>query len=86
MEKDTEDYIQQLEKRIVLLEGRVAILEARVAGLPTPSYPNRWHEPPSMPSIPIDTFRCPVCQIEMKGAWGYVCNHPKCPTIPRATM
>lgn len=28
MDKETEDYMHQLEKRLVLLEGRVAMLEA----------------------------------------------------------
>lgn len=78
MERDIEDYIRQLEKRLVLLEGRVAMLEAEryrpVTPIPTP-----WHEPPNMPTFP--SSKCNVCGIDFGNkAWGYVCNHPKCPS------
>ena len=36
---------------------------------------NPWAEPPKW-----DPYRCPTCGIEFKGAWGWVCSHPKCPT------
>jgi len=39
--------------------------------IPMPSFP--------MPSY-IPTNRCNTCGIEFKGAMGYVCNHPNCPT------
>jgi hypothetical protein len=38
------------------------------------------------PNVPNDGFtedmtKCRVCSIDFsKGVWGYVCNHPKCPT------
>ena len=38
-------------------------------------YPTTSPFPPTM-----TTNRCNTCGIEMKGAWGYVCHHPKCPT------
>lgn len=43
MEKDTEDYVMQLEKRIVFLEGRVALLEAQLnASKPVPTQSPSW--------------------------------------------
>jgi hypothetical protein len=37
--------------------------------------------PTTQPFPPtMTTNRCDTCFIEMKGAWGYVCHHPKCPT------
>lgn len=52
MEKDTEDYVMQLEKRIVYLEGRVSLLEAQLAtSKPMPTYPSHPHNP-QMPYIP----------------------------------
>jgi hypothetical protein len=38
------------------------------------------------PHVPNDGFtedmtKCKVCSIDFsRGVWGYVCNHPKCPT------
>ena len=47
MEKDTEDYIRQLEKRLVMLEGRVAMLEAQIISMkPVPTYPFPYPSPP----------------------------------------
>lgn len=78
MEKDIEDYIRQLEKRLVLLEGRVAMLEAdRYRPVISTPY---WNEPPNMPTFE-STNKCSVCGIDFGNkAWGYVCNNPKCPT------
>jgi hypothetical protein len=36
--------------------------------------------PTTSPFPPSMITTCDTCGIEMKGAWGYVCNHPKCPT------
>lgn len=85
MDKDIEDYIRQLEKRIVFLEGRVAMLEAE-RYKPVPSYPSPWKEPPNMPTF--DSMnKCGICGIDFGNkVWGYVCQHPKCPSIARSTM
>jgi hypothetical protein len=75
MDKEVEDYLQQLEKRIIYLEGRVAILEAK-----------KYTTWPIGTKYPVDWTKlnkCNVCGITFNGAWGYVCNHPKCPTIAR---
>lgn len=86
MERDIEDYIRQLEKRLVLLEGRVAMLEAeRYKPVPT-TVPNTnpWNEPPNMPTFET-TNKCSVCGLDFGyKAWGYVCMHPKCPSIARS--
>jgi hypothetical protein len=80
MDKDIEDYVMQLEKRMVYLEGRVAILEA--------AKHTTWPIDKTYPPIPDvlrfnDLSKCNTCGITFTGAWGYVCNHPKCPTIAR---
>ena len=70
MEKETEDYIMQLEKRLVLLEGRVAMLEVNQA----------YKHVPSMPKY-AKHIGCPVCGIGGDGkVMGYVCNRSDCPT------
>ena len=82
MERDTEDYIMQLEKRLVLLEGRVAMLEARLAGV-TPV--------PTKPITPTLQQNCPVCGITFIDslgrpiALGYACGHANCPTTAKVT-
>lgn len=69
MDRDTEDYIRQLEKRLVLLEGRVAMLEARQMYPTTPLYRTTTHT------------GCGVCGIGSDGrVMGYVCNRNDCPT------
>ena len=42
-------------------------------------WPDRLPTTSPFPST-MTTNRCNTCGIEMKGAWGYVCHHPKCPT------
>lgn len=36
--------------------------------------------PSTSPFPPTMTTSCNTCGIKMNGAWGYVCNHPNCPT------
>lgn len=77
MERDTEDYIMQLEKRLVLLEGRVAMLEARLAGM-TP-VPTRTVSPTLQQNCPV----CGITFIDSLGrpiALGYACNRNGCPS------
>jgi hypothetical protein len=77
MERDTEDYIMQLEKRLVLLEGRVAMLEARLAGV-TP-VPTR----PVTPSLQQNCSVCGITFIDSLGrpiTLGYACNRVNCPS------
>ena len=87
MEKETEDYIMQLEKRLVLLEGRVAMLEARLAGMtPVPSVPAAPWPQPYKPVSPTLQQNCPVCGITFIDslgrpiALGYACNRNNCPS------
>lgn len=84
MDKETEDYIHQLEKRIVLLEGRVAMLESSIQ-YGNPSI--RYYYPRTYP--PIDSNLgavgagpgCSICGIGGDGkAMGFVCSRPNCPT------
>lgn len=80
MKKDTEDYVMQLEKRIVLLEGRVALLEAQLAAMrPIPTYPS-YLQPNLAPPR-----RCAKCGMSVEGVMGYVCNDSYCPTFPKVT-
>lgn len=88
MERDTEDYIMQLEKRLVLLEGRVAMLEARLASMtPVPSV--TW--PPVKPVAPTLQQNCPLCGITFIDSLGrpiplgYACGHANCPTTAKVT-
>jgi hypothetical protein len=77
MERDTEDYIMQLEKRLVLLEGRVAMLEARLAGV-TP-VPTRHVSPTLQQNCPV----CGITFIDSLGrpiTLGYACNRNGCPS------
>ena len=42
----------------------------------TKIYPSPYEYIPA-----IKSSGCPVCRIDFsKGAWGYVCHHPNCPT------
>lgn len=80
MQKDTEDYVMQLEKRIVFLEGRVALLEAQLATMkPMPTYPS-YPQPNLAPPI-----RCAKCDMSIEGVMGYVCNDSYCPSFPKVT-
>lgn len=82
MEKDTEDYVMQLEKRIVLLEGRVSLLEAQLNAMkPMPAYPS--YPAPTYPSIPLRS--CAKCGMNLDGVMGYVCNDSYCPSFPKVT-
>lgn len=55
MEKDTENYVMQLEKRIVYLEGRVSLLEAQLSTMkPMPTYPFPYPSPPWVPTAESD--------------------------------
>lgn len=82
MERDTEDYIMQLEKRLVLLEGRVAMLEARLAGV-TPV--------PTRPVTPTLQQNCSVCGVTFVDSLGrliplcYACGRLNCPTTAKVT-
>jgi hypothetical protein len=72
MDKETEDYMHQLEKRLVLLEGRVAMLEA-----------NQYTKiVPPVTTKPVKG--CPICGIGSDGRYppvmGYACNKSDCPT------
>lgn len=84
MEKDTEDYVMQLEKRIVLLEGRVALLEAQLSAMrPIPTYPSPLTPYPQPHLAP--PRRCSKCGMSIEGVMGYVCNDSYCPTFPKVT-
>ena len=57
------------------VDKRVADLERRVADLERRLQPQYVPQPYTLP-----TNQCAVCGIKFEGAWGYVCNHPNCPT------
>ena len=74
MDKQIEDYMMQLEKRIIFLEGRVAMLESNR------SFP--YTNPGSPGTIWGATqVGCSVCG-PFKGApvEGFVCSKDNCPT------
>ena len=41
---------------------------------------------PTPSKNPNSIYRCPVCEIQMTGVWGYVCNKDGCPSKITATV
>lgn len=67
--------IEKLQKQIDDLKKRIEQLESRDGMSP--------YHPPLRPYEPFPYskyYTCPVCNMEMNGAMGYVCYHNNCPS------
>ena len=62
-----------------LKKTETVVVPTQIAKTEDIMWPDRL--PTTIPFPPtMTTNRCDICGIEMKGDWGYVCYHPKCPT------
>jgi hypothetical protein len=72
--------LEKLEKEVAELRYRVNMIQ-QVEQIPFPTWKPTWTIPNSCgkPTWMIPNS-CAVCGLEFKGAMGYACTNPKCPT------